>query len=521
MNKKIIIFILSCQILLEYDIYPETLWDRIMEEQSYLNLNKGISYFINNNYTKAAEEFLKSIQKKETSLGYSLYGASLYWLGDNEGALENYTKAIKLDPKNDIAWQLKGISHARDGDLKLALESFLKSLEINSSRTDTLMNISSVYFSLGNISKANEYAKKAINLDPKNPLYHHQLGLIKLYEEKIEDSQQSFEKAVSLKSDYQEAVLWNAITLELLGKEKLAIKNYEKAILLKKQDFFAKYKLARLLLDKRKIFKKELIIECLQLEPQNNQNLPIQISYSLKNNKNTDSNTHPITQIIDDIINNAFDGDEINISIEAINENLEFFLEKKNEEFNTLKEALQKKFSREIKTVSKKFIIVVDRKNENFKKTVENIKQEIKKISQNSTRINISTQINKKTQNKQNKEELTYIPRNIGNDMGLWLTGNPWIYIVENELNELKKENFEEKAIAALGYLLIGEIENSKKIFYEIKEVYPDISYLGLGVSEYLSGNRELSKVFFNKATSFEKSKNIAFKNLKYLNGDK
>ncbi len=487
-----------------------------MEEQSYLNLKKGIYYLSNQEYSKASEEFLKSLQKKESSMGYALYGASLYWLGDNQGAMENYEKAIKIDPKNDVAWQLEGISLARDGRLNDALERFIKSYNINPSRGDTAMNISSVYFSIGNTSKATEYARKAISLDPKNPLYYYQLGLIKFYEENFEEALKNFKTACEIEPSYQDAVLWYGISLEVLGKDKEAIKKYEKAIDLKPRDFFARYKLALLSL-KQQRFKKEILIPCFELYPSQNSSLTLTLSYSVK--KNTSDS---ISQMLDDIINNSSDGDEITINVDAFDEKHQFTLTKpKQYENSSLSKALSERFSKEFKKTSHTFKLVVDKKSEEFKNQVKKIKSDIKDLSSSHTRLNISTDVKKNKQEKEPKE-LVYIPRNVGNDMGLWLVGNPWLYLIEEELeNQQISTDSYKNLIIATGWLISANTQKAKEILQTLKEEIPDISNLALGVVEYLEGNRDKAIEYLKKATKFEKTKKTAEKNLRYLNGDK
>ncbi|MCX7647563.1 MAG: tetratricopeptide repeat protein, partial [Elusimicrobiales bacterium] len=104
--KKLQIFVyhflfLSNILSAAYQDPPKTVWEAIMKEQSRLNLSRGISHMSEEEYSKASIEFLKAIEKDPSSMAYTMYAASLYWMGDNEGALKNYEKALDLDPKND------------------------------------------------------------------------------------------------------------------------------------------------------------------------------------------------------------------------------------------------------------------------------------------------------------------------------------------------------------------------------------------------------------------------------------
>lgn len=493
-----------------------------MEEQSYLNLKRGIYFFANGNYTKASEEFLRSLSKKESSMGYALYGASLYWLGDNRGAIENYEKALKIDPTNDIAWQFDGIARAREGDLKKALESFTNSYQINPDRADTLMNMASIHFSLGNLLKAIEFAKKAINKDPQNPLYYYQLGLIKLYEEDLEEAERNFKKASDIDTSYQEAILWNGIAEEMKGKIAEAEKKYEKAIYLKPYDYFARYRLAISKL-KRNRFNKEILLPCFELSISDKKNLPLQLSYSAKS---ATDKSDPLSKMIDDVVKNVSDGDEIKINVDALDEKTQLTLEKIDPEKKSyLSKALSEKFSKQIKKISKTFVIKVNRKEKKFSEDLDRIKTDIKNIALSSSRINISAEIISKNNQSLREDEAVYIPRNIGNDMGLWLVGNPWLYIVEEDLKNLENSDKKEDILLkATGYLIAGDPAISKQLFERLKEKYStdyaDIIYLGLGVTEYLNGNREKAIENFKKAMLFDKSKKIAKKNIKYLDGN-
>lgn len=515
--KKLQIFVchflfLSNILSAAYQDPPKTVWEAIMKEQSKLNLSRGVNYMSEEEYSKASIEFLKAIEKDPSSMAYTMYAASLYWMGDNEGALKNYEKALDLDPKNDIAWQLKGISMAKDGKIKEALECFKKSESINPLRSDVLMNIGSVYFSLGNITEAVKYLKKAIKSDDRNPLYYYQLGLIYFSTEDFANAIKNFETARSLKPDYEEAILWLGISYEKTGERKKALSAYKKAISIKPYDYFARYKLAGITKDLKEI------IPCFELTPQkDNSSIPLQISYSQNNFKKTAHGANPITKALYDNLMAVKEDEMAHLSVDIIEmENIT--LEKKKEG------ELEKKLSQKFKPVSHRIIT----KNYTIEGTnskaneIEKIIKDIEKTLSEKSNYRVNFDIKTTKTNKKTAQSLTYIPRNIGNDMGLWIIGNPWIALIEEDLEDFEEEKKPtETAIKALGMLLVGEIDKSEKEFFRIQKEIPEISELAIGVIDYLNGKKEEAEKRFENALKINPKNKTAQKNIRWINGNK
>ena len=479
-----------------------TIWDRIMEEQSEINIIRGLNYFISEDYSKASIEFLKAIEKNPSSNAYSLYGASLYWLGDIDGSIENYEKAIKMDEKNELPWQLKGISHAKKGEIEKALECFKKAEELNSKRSDILMNIGSVYFAMGKIEEAIKYLKKAIENDNKNPLYYYQLGLIYFYTQEFERATENFHKAVGLKDDFEDALLWLGISYEKQNHIREAQRFYKKAISIKEKDYFARYMLARI--DRKENLRRNLV-PCFELTPEQNQkSIALSIAYS----KNSDSG---LGNSLKDILSNIKENETAIITIDVI--------EMENLNLNTAKGELANKLIEKYKpltwrSITKKYTI--DGNSPQKVAEINSILDDIEKLTRGKNyRLNISTKIQKK-RDEDFEKELKYIPRDIGNDMGLWVIANPWLWIIEENLEEEKNIPDEINAIANL---LIGNIDKAKELFKSSKD--PVIANLGLGVISYLEANKQDSLKYFKEVLRYESRNQIAIKNMRWINGSK
>lgn len=493
----------------------KSIWDEIMKQQSMLNTNKGIIYFEKQNYEKASIEFLKAINNHPNPVAYTLYGASLYWLGDVDASIENYNKAIELDPKYDIAYQLRGISYARKREIEKALEDFKKAEELNPYRSDVLMNIGSVYFSLNKIQDSVYYFKKALKLSPSNPLYHYQLGLVYYYTYDYEKARDEFLKAVAIKKDYEDAVLWLALTYERVGKMEEAIKYYKKAISIKEFDNFARYKLARLL-NKKNLKFQNYLDKFFLLTPANKRGgVSLNLSYSY--NSFSKKSKDPVENMLRENLSRLGSNDKIELSVDII-EMPDIILQKKTEKFKNM---LENRFSPvNIKIINKSYILKPTSQLQR-EKEINRIINEIKKtIKDNPEKYRVNININSvKTDTPQNRAE--YVPRNVGNDMGLWIIGNNWINEVDEDLSEINynKLNSSENLIYACANLLTGNIETAEDLFKKSEDNFPVLSKLGLSVVYYIGGDTE--KALKLLKTDTLKNNKIALENLRWINGDK
>ena len=71
--------------------YSQTVWDRMMLEQSAVDMRRGMGEMSQARYKEATDSFACAVIKNAKSpLPYLLLGASLYWSGKVEDAISEY-----------------------------------------------------------------------------------------------------------------------------------------------------------------------------------------------------------------------------------------------------------------------------------------------------------------------------------------------------------------------------------------------------------------------------------------------
>ncbi len=79
----------------------------------------------------AVEDYSKSIEINENyPPAYLNRAASKYNIEDYYGAIEDYTRVIEMNPENPVAWYGRGISHLQIKYLVGACEDFNNALEL-------------------------------------------------------------------------------------------------------------------------------------------------------------------------------------------------------------------------------------------------------------------------------------------------------------------------------------------------------------------------------------------------------
>lgn len=111
------------------------------------------------------------------SYNYNVKGNAKYELGDYEGAMQDYTKAIEISPNKPEAYHLRALLKSELEDYREAILDFTMAIEFRGSALKSINNDSGLYYgrgfaeySLGNYTIAFKDFNEAIRRNPlKSP----------------------------------------------------------------------------------------------------------------------------------------------------------------------------------------------------------------------------------------------------------------------------------------------------------------------------------------------------------------
>jgi len=192
-----------------------------------LSLAKHFFYLGNALYEQ--EDFEDSINAYSTSLeldeyagAYSNRGLAYAELGERKRAIEDYDKAIELNPDFAEAYYNRGIAYAKQQKYNEAIKDFDKAIELNPNLAEAYIGRGVTYAEQQKYNEAIKDFDKAIELNPDDAEAYGNRGIAYAKQQKYNEAIKDYDKAIKLNPDDAEAYGNRGIAYAELGEHERA-----------------------------------------------------------------------------------------------------------------------------------------------------------------------------------------------------------------------------------------------------------------------------------------------------------
>lgn len=154
---------------------------------------------------------------------YANRGLDFYKEGKFEEAIEQFNKAIEINPEISGLYRGLGGAYLELGDYGKAIENFEKALSMNPNNPNTYNGLGEVYYQIGDYDKAIEYFKEAINIDSNYDKAYIGLGLTYYYSSRrYKEAEEKFNEALEIDPNNFRAYTWLGLMYLDLGKNDIS-----------------------------------------------------------------------------------------------------------------------------------------------------------------------------------------------------------------------------------------------------------------------------------------------------------
>ncbi len=194
-------------------------------------VNRGILSRRQQKYKLALDDYNKAIELNPNFAGaYNNRGNIYYYQQKYELALADFNKAIELDSKSAEAYNNRGVLYSEQKKYELALADYNQAIEINPNYAEAYYNRGLLYDNQKKYDLALSDYSKAIDINPNYAeAYYNRGGLYKdlgKYDLALSD----YDKAIKINPNYAEAYNNRGNLYQDQQKYELALSDYSKAI---------------------------------------------------------------------------------------------------------------------------------------------------------------------------------------------------------------------------------------------------------------------------------------------------
>jgi len=220
------------------------------EEIALVRLTRGIARTALGDKALAGEDYIDAVQRYDrlidpnnpNSLALYRRAVALDASGQTDKALEDYSAAIKADPKSSLAFLGRGVLLAvRKRAYDRAVEDFDKVLVIEPDNVEALLSRGDAFAQLGDLGRAMADLNRAVALAPDKPTVLVTRGQVESRRGNLAGAARDYEAALKLDPRYAYAMINLAAVRSMQGQSGAAIDLLDQAIAIDRRNPLAFY----------------------------------------------------------------------------------------------------------------------------------------------------------------------------------------------------------------------------------------------------------------------------------------
>ncbi len=179
----------------------------------------------------AIEDYTAAILlNSKFDIAYYQRGFAKWKKNDLPGAEKDLSVAIQLDPKDPTSYNQRGIVRFSQEKVQEAIDDFNQAIQLNPQNTQAYLNRGNVRQFLGQLEEAVQDYNRTIQLDPQNALAYNNRGITKTYQQHFEEASQDLTWAIQFNPKLADAYLNRGNIYQAQGNLDAALQDYTKAV---------------------------------------------------------------------------------------------------------------------------------------------------------------------------------------------------------------------------------------------------------------------------------------------------
>ncbi|MDX2031864.1 MAG: tetratricopeptide repeat protein [Blastocatellia bacterium] len=193
--------------------------------------NRGVAHYDRRNWEGALADFSEALRlNPRYLLAWIKRGNIRLNLGEDEEAIADFTEALRVDPRSVLAWNNRGLARHNIGEMAAAVADYTRALDLDAKQPLVFNNRGSAKHDQGNWVGALRDYDQAIALDPRLAAAWNNRGVSRRALDDLAGAIADYTEAIRLKPGMSIAYRNRSAALKEMGRDEEARQDFVRSI---------------------------------------------------------------------------------------------------------------------------------------------------------------------------------------------------------------------------------------------------------------------------------------------------